>query len=110
MSQTDETTAQYHMPTGLMDLLDEVDCLAEGEDHPSLQTILRAFGPSGALPVMMIVALVVVSPLSGIPLLSSVAGLTTMRQAMLDHGYGEALMEKLCWSNWVRVLRRTWGG
>lgn len=76
MSQTDETTAQYHMPTGLMDLLDEVDSLAEGKDHPSLQTILRAFGPSGALPVMMIVALVVVSPLSGIPLLSSVAGLT----------------------------------
>jgi hypothetical protein len=37
---------------------------------------MGAFGPAGALPVMMIVAMVIVSPLSGIPLLSSLGGLT----------------------------------
>jgi len=24
--------------------------------------------------------------------------------------YGEALIEKLCFRNWLRVLERTWGG
>lgn len=76
MSQTDPNPAKGHMPKGLMDLLDEVDLLAGDEDHPTLDSVLHAFGPSGALPVMMIVALIVVSPLSGIPLLSSIAGLT----------------------------------
>ncbi|MBJ3774091.1 dipeptidase [Acuticoccus mangrovi] len=42
--------------------------------------------------------------------LTGVEGLTTLRQAMLDHGYGEELMEKLCYRNWLRVLRKTWGG
>ncbi|NIZ10841.1 dipeptidase [Pseudooceanicola sp. HF7] len=36
------------------------------------------------------------------------AGLPAMRSAMRAHGYDEALMEKLCWRNWVRVLRKTW--
>jgi len=37
------------------------------------------------------------------------AGLTTLRRAMRDHGYDEALLEKLCHGNWVRVLEKTWG-
>ncbi|MEM7210984.1 MAG: dipeptidase [Pseudomonadota bacterium] len=36
------------------------------------------------------------------------AGLPRLREEMRAHGYGDALMEKLCWSNWMAVLRRTW--
>lgn len=70
------TARRGHIPTSLNDLLDEVEAMTEGDEHPSLGLVLGAFGPTGALPMMMVVALVVVSPLSGIPLLSSVAGLT----------------------------------
>ncbi len=35
------------------------------------------------------------------------AGLTTLRAAMRAHGYGAALIEKLCNGNWLRVLGRT---
>jgi hypothetical protein len=63
-------------PRSLGALLDEVERLAAGGTPPSLAGVMAAFGPAGALPVMMVVALVVVSPLSGIPLLSSAAGLT----------------------------------
>lgn len=38
------------------------------------------------------------------------AGLPSLVAAMRAHGYGEALMRKLCWENWVTVLERTWGG
>lgn len=36
------------------------------------------------------------------------AGLTVLRQAMADHGYGASRIEKLSWRNWVRVLHKTW--
>ena len=42
--------------------------------------------------------------------IGDVAGLPAMRDAMRAHGVDDALMEKLCWRNWVRVLERTWGG
>ena len=38
-----------------------------------------------------------------------VAGLPALQQAMLDHGYGAALMKKLCHENWLTLLDRTWG-
>ncbi|MEP0521570.1 MAG: dipeptidase [Hyphomicrobiales bacterium] len=41
--------------------------------------------------------------------ISDVAGLPVLRKAMRDHGYNEALMEKLCYKNWLRVLEKTWG-
>lgn len=63
-------------PHSLTELIDDVALLTDGDDHPTLRTVLRAFGPAGALPVMMIVALIVVSPLSGIPLLPTISGLT----------------------------------
>lgn len=63
-------------PGSLNDLLDEVEALNRGHEQPTLRTVMETFGRAGALPVMMVVALVVVSPLSGIPLLSSAAGLT----------------------------------
>jgi membrane dipeptidase len=37
------------------------------------------------------------------------AGLAPLKEAMQSHGYGTELIEKLCWRNWVDVLRRTWG-
>ncbi|MCK8482553.1 dipeptidase [Aliiroseovarius sp. S2029] len=37
------------------------------------------------------------------------AGLPKLRQAMAQHGYGEALIAKLCHENWLRVLEKTWG-
>lgn len=41
--------------------------------------------------------------------ISDVSGLPNLRKAMVEAGYGEALMKKLCHENWIDVLRRTWG-
>jgi len=40
--------------------------------------------------------------------INDAAGLTNLRTAMRTHGYDEALMQKLCHANWLRVLDRTW--
>jgi membrane dipeptidase len=40
---------------------------------------------------------------------TTVAQLPALRQAMIDHGYGTELIEKLCYKNWLRVLEKTWG-
>lgn len=40
--------------------------------------------------------------------ITSVDALPRLRQAMTDHGYDQALMEKLCYRNWMRVLSSTW--
>jgi membrane dipeptidase len=37
------------------------------------------------------------------------AGLPNLVAAMEAHGYGQALMGKLCWDNWVQALERIWG-
>ena len=42
--------------------------------------------------------------------IGDVAGLPALQQAMLDHGFGEALMQKICHGNWLALLERTWGG
>lgn len=41
--------------------------------------------------------------------LTSCAGLPALRHAMMNHGYDDALMAKLCHENWLRVLEKTWG-
>lgn len=41
--------------------------------------------------------------------LAGVDGLPKLVGAMLDHGYGEALVDKLCHKNWLRTLRAAWG-
>jgi membrane dipeptidase len=41
--------------------------------------------------------------------MSNAAGLPVLVEAMRTRGYGEALIEKLCFRNWMRVLARTWG-
>lgn len=40
---------------------------------------------------------------------TSCAGLPALRAAMIEHGYGEGLVAKLCHENWLRVLEKTWG-
>ena len=40
---------------------------------------------------------------------TSVADLPNLRQAMVEHGFNDALMTKLCHENWLRVLQETWG-
>ena len=41
--------------------------------------------------------------------IGDVAGLPRLLEAFRAHGYGEALIEKLAWKNWLAVLDRTWG-
>ncbi|MHA3976130.1 exopolysaccharide biosynthesis protein [Halovulum sp. GXIMD14794] len=45
-------------------------------DSPTLSDVIEGFGRSSFLPVMIVPAMLVVSPLSGIPLFSSACGLT----------------------------------
>ena len=41
--------------------------------------------------------------------IGTAAGLQDFVQAMRDHGYDEPLVEKICYRNWIRVLRASWG-
>jgi membrane dipeptidase len=41
--------------------------------------------------------------------LGNAAGLQNLVQAMEKRGFGEPLIEKVCFRNWLRVLGRTWG-
>jgi membrane dipeptidase len=38
-----------------------------------------------------------------------VAGLPNLVAAMRARQFGEPLIEKICFENWMRVLARTWG-
>jgi membrane dipeptidase len=40
--------------------------------------------------------------------LGNAAGLPALVEAMRARGYGQPLIEKLCFRNWLRVLERTW--
>ncbi len=40
--------------------------------------------------------------------LGNAAGLQKLVQALRERGFGLTLIEKLCFRNWLRVLRRTW--
>ncbi len=40
--------------------------------------------------------------------LGNAAGLPALVEIMRARGYGEPLIEKLCYRNWLRVLERTW--
>ncbi|WP_062560724.1 dipeptidase [Paracoccus aminovorans] len=41
--------------------------------------------------------------------LADAAALQNLVQAMLEHGYGRELVEKIAWKNWLNLLERTWG-
>jgi len=56
-------------------ITDELDDVVRSGD-PRLRDLVEGFGRSSFLPVMVVPALLVVSPLSGIPLFSSACGLT----------------------------------
>ena len=40
--------------------------------------------------------------------LGNAAGLQRIVQALRRHEFGEKLIEKLCYRNWLRILRKTW--
>jgi len=40
--------------------------------------------------------------------IADIAGLPTLRAAMVAHGFDKALIEKLCHRNWLAVLGKTW--
>jgi membrane dipeptidase len=40
--------------------------------------------------------------------LGDAAALPKLIAAMREHGFGEAVIEKVCFRNWLRVLRQTW--
>jgi membrane dipeptidase len=40
--------------------------------------------------------------------LGNAAGLPKLVDRLRERGFDEMLIEKLCWRNWLRVLRRTW--
>ncbi|WP_067336966.1 dipeptidase [Stappia indica] len=40
--------------------------------------------------------------------IGDVAGLPVLLQAFREAGYGEELIEKIAWKNWLSVLERTW--
>lgn len=41
--------------------------------------------------------------------LGDAAGLPKLVAAMAQAGYSPTLIEKVCWGNWLRVLKKTWG-
>jgi membrane dipeptidase len=40
--------------------------------------------------------------------IGNAAGLPRLVEAMHARGYGENLIERVCFKNWLRVLERTW--
>ena len=62
-------------PGGVQDVLVRLDGLS-GETSVEVRRIVEAFGAAGFVPMLMAPALIVVSPLSGIPLLPTAMGLT----------------------------------
>ena len=59
----------------LRGVLDEIDRLAAERDV-SLGRLVTAFGTASFFPALMVPAILVISPLSGVPLFSSLCGLT----------------------------------
>jgi hypothetical protein len=67
-----ENQAKAKRVDQIVDQLEELT----GQNRVSVREILEAFGNRSFLPVLMVPALLVVSPLSGIPLLPTICGLT----------------------------------
>ena len=67
--------AQEPGPSGVVDILSRLDDLTS-EPNVEVRQIVKVFGAGGFVPMMLAPALIVVSPLSGIPLLPTVMGLT----------------------------------
>lgn len=41
--------------------------------------------------------------------IGNASGLQNLVKVMRTRGYGNALIEKFCYKNWLRVLGQTWG-
>ncbi|WP_417740827.1 exopolysaccharide biosynthesis protein [Salipiger sp.] len=67
------TAQSGHQPVG--DIVDRLEDVVQ-RDNISLRDLFEEFGESSFLPALMVPSLLVVSPLSGIPLFSSACGLT----------------------------------
>ncbi|WP_232830895.1 exopolysaccharide biosynthesis protein [Tropicimonas sp. IMCC34011] len=74
MTLTQRPAVTNSAPHGIREVLARLDGLT-GMDTVSVRDIVAAFGRDAFLPLMMIPALVVVSPLSGVPLLPTFCGL-----------------------------------
>jgi len=59
----------------VQDVLERIETLASA-DEVTLRSLIEAFGTASFVPALMVPALLVVSPLSGIPAFSSICGLT----------------------------------
>ncbi|WP_232823043.1 exopolysaccharide biosynthesis protein [Oceanibium sediminis] len=62
-------------PRSIGDVLTQLESLGDS-DSVTIGEILGSYGQKSFLPTLMIPALIVTSPLSGVPLLSSICGLT----------------------------------
>lgn len=62
-------------PHHVRDVVEQLDALTD-RDMVSVKDVVDAFGETAFVPVMMVPALLVVSPLSGIPFFSTICGLT----------------------------------
>lgn len=72
---TDTAPPALTGPGRLTGLLDEVvEISAQGSGRVAVSDILDRFGQKGLLPLMLILALIVFSPLSGIPFLPTICG------------------------------------
>lgn len=71
MSASSPQTRPHHV----RDIVEQLNALTD-RDRVSVEDVVHAFGERAFVPVMMVPALVVVSPLSGIPFVSTVCGLT----------------------------------
>ncbi|PZX12904.1 hypothetical protein LX81_03455 [Palleronia aestuarii] len=72
MRSTNEITETRHHVRSVIEKLEGLT----HRDEISVSDVVTAFGATAFLPVMMVPALLVVSPLSGIPLFSSICGIT----------------------------------
>jgi hypothetical protein len=64
-----------HCPGPVEDIVARLEDAARGRARVTLGDVMAAFGPAAFLPLLMVPALLVFSPLSGIPLLPTVCGL-----------------------------------
>ena len=60
-------------PRGLVEVLSRLDSLTR-QDSVELRQIVKAFGEAGFVPMLLAPAIIVVSPLSGIPFLPTIFG------------------------------------
>lgn len=64
-----------HESHPVMDILDKLETLGRADHDVKLEHVVQAFGGTAFVPMLMVHALIVLSPLSGIPFLPTLFGL-----------------------------------